>query len=226
MSTKRLFACAMAIVCMPAFARAQDRSASVGGGVSAFNMDSHTSVAYTASVDFRFTRVVGLELEGTFVPSLNAPYPGNEFIAASGGDILFPSIPSIPTFPSLFSLSNEGGRVAIWSNNVRVAIPTTAARLEPFFVAGGGVAAVKHTADLTLSLPSLGIGIPGISQGARTLTQPLSTSSVGLALTLGGGLGIRATDHLRIDADLRLIRIIDNDDQNVGRFGVAVGYRF
>jgi hypothetical protein len=31
---------------------------------------------------------------------------------------------------------------------------------------------------------------------------------------------------LRIDADLRLIRIMDNDDQNVGRFGVAVGYRF
>jgi len=54
----------------------------------------------------------------------------------------------------------------------------------------------------------------------------LSTSSVGLALTLGGGVGIRATDHLRIDADLRLIRIMDNDDQNVGRFGVAVGYRF
>jgi opacity protein-like surface antigen len=229
MSTKRLFACAIAILCMPAFARAQDRSASVVGGVSAFNMDSHTSVAYTASVDFRFTRVLGLELEGTFVPSLSAPYPGSDLIAASGGgDIFFPGIPGIPifpTFPSL-SLSNEGGRVAIWSNNVRVVIPTTAARLEPFFVAGGGVASVKHTADVTLSLPSLGIGIPGISQSARAFTQPLSTSSVGLALTLGGGLGIRATDHVRIDADLRLIRIMDDDDRNVGRFGVAVGYRF
>jgi len=225
MSTKRLFACAIAIVCMPAFARAQDRSASVGGGVSAFNMDSHTSVAYTASVDFRFTRVLGLELEGTFVPSLSAPYPNSDLIARTGAVDIFPTLPPISTFP-LFSLSNEGGRVAIWSNNVRVVIPTTAARLEPFFVAGGGVASVRHTADITLSLPSLGIVIPGISQGARTFTQPLSTSSVGLSLTLGGGVGIRATDHLRIDADLRLIRIMDNDDQNVGRFGVAVAYRF
>jgi opacity protein-like surface antigen len=225
MSTKRLFACAIAIVCMPAFASAQDRSASVGGGVSAFNMDSHTSVAYTASVDFRFTRVLGLELEGTFVPSLSAPYPNSDLIARTGAVDIFPTLPPISTFP-LFSLSNEGGRVAIWSNNVRVVIPTTAARLEPFFVAGGGVASVRHTADITLSLPPLGIVIPGISPGARTFTQPLSTSSVGLSLTLGGGVGIRATDHLRIDADLRLIRIMDDDDKNVGRFGVAVGYRF
>jgi opacity protein-like surface antigen len=225
MSTKRLFACAIAIVCMPAFARAQERTASVAGGVSAFNMDSHTSVAYTASVDFRFTRVVGLELEGTFVPSLNAPYPSSGLIDRTSVVDAFTIISPISTVPFL-SLSNEGGRVAIWSNNVRVIIPTTAARLEPFFVAGGGVASVRHTADITLSLPSLGIVIPGISQGARTFTQPLSTSSVGLALTLGGGVGIRATDHLRIDADLRLIRIMDNDDQNVGRFGVAVGYRF
>jgi opacity protein-like surface antigen len=225
MSTKRLFACAIAIVCMPALARAQDRSASVSGGVSAFNMDSHTSVAYTASVDFRFTRVLGLELEGTFVPSLSAPYPNSDLIARTGVVDIFATIPPISTIP-LFSLSNEGGRVAIWSNNVRVVIPTTAARLEPFFVAGGGVASVRHTADITLSLPPLGIVIPGISQGARTFAQPLSTSSVGLSLTLGGGVGIRATDHLRIDADLRLIRIMDDDDKNVGRFGVAVGYRF
>ena len=110
---------------------------------------------------------------------------------------------------------------------MRVAIPTTATRLEPFFVAGGGMAAIRHTADVTLSLPSIDIGIPGLSlPGARTITQPLSTSSVGLALTLGGGLGIKATDHLWIDADLRLIRILGDDDQNVGRFGVAARYRF
>ena len=218
----------LALLGAPSIARAQSTgAASISGGVSAFNMDSHTSVAYTASVDFRLTRVLGLELEGTFVPSLSAPYPNGDLGARTGVVDVFTitTIPPISTFP-LFSLSNEGGRVAIWSNNVRVVIPTTAARLEPFFVAGGGIASVKHTADITLSLPSFGIGIPGISQGDRTFTQPLSTSSVGLALTLGGGVGIRATDHLRIDADLRLIRIMDNDDQNVGRFGVAVGYRF
>ena len=212
-------ACAVAIVCMPGLARAQDRSASVGGGVSAFNLDSHTSVAYTASFDFRFTRVVGLEIEATFVPSLNAPYPGNPVIANS---------PIILPFPTI-TVANEGGNATIWSNNVRVAIPTTAARLEPFFVAGGGVASVKHTADLSVSLPLIDIGIPGLpapAPGARTLTLPLSSSSTGLALTLGGGLGFKATDHLWIDADLRLIRILGDQDQNVGRFGVGARYRF
>ena len=219
MSIKRLFACAIAIVCMPGFARAQERSASVGGGVSAFNMDSHTSVAYIVSVDFRFTRVLGLEVEGTFVPSLNAPFPGSAVIAQAGQNPFL-------TFPSL-SLTDEGGNVGIWSNNVRVAIPTTAARLEPFFVAGGGVAGIRHTADINVSLPGFDFGIPGLPvPGGRTITQPLSVSSVGLALTLGGGLGIKATDHLRIDADLRLIRILSNEDRNVGRFGVAVAYRF
>jgi opacity protein-like surface antigen len=218
MSMKWLFACAVAIGCIPGLARAQDRSASVGGGVSAFNLDSHTSVAYTASFDFRFTRVVGLEMEATFVPSLNAPYPGGAVITNS---------PIILPFPTI-TLTNEGGNATIWSNNVRVAIPTTAARLEPFFVAGGGVASVKHTADLSLSLPliDIGPGLPALAPGARTLTQPLSSSSTGLALTLGGGLGIKATDHLWIDADLRLIRILGDQDQNVGRFGVGVRYRF
>src|SRR3954471_15230511 len=98
MSTKRLFACALAIVCMPGLARAQDRSPSVAGGVSAFNMDAHTSVAYTASVDFRFTRVLGLELEGTFVPSLNAPYPNSDLIARSGVVEIFPAISTVPLF--------------------------------------------------------------------------------------------------------------------------------
>jgi hypothetical protein len=222
MSMKRLIACAMAIVCMPGIAGAQERAASVGGGVSAFNMDSHTSVAYTASVDFRFTRVVGLEIEATFVPSLNAPYPGSALVAQAGAV----SSPFIIPFPTV-TMTNEGGSAVIWSNNVRVAIPTTADRLEPFFVAGGGMASLKHTADLNVSLPPIGIGIPGLSlPAAGTITQPLTTSSVGLALTLGGGLGIKATDHLRIDADLRLIRIVGDQEKNVGRFGVAAQFRF
>jgi hypothetical protein len=41
-------------------------------------------------------------------------------------------------------------------------------------------------------------------------------------------VGIKATEHLWIDADLRLIRVLgDRDqDQNVGRFGAAARYRF
>lgn len=221
MSKKNLFACAIAIVCMPHLARAQDTGASVGGNISAFNLDSHTSVAYSGSFDFRFTRVVGLEVEAMFVPSLKSPYPGSAALAearASSGLGFAPS----PT------LANEGGRVVIWSNNVRVAIPTTATRIEPFFVAGGGVASIRHTADLSLTIPPIIILpiLPPLGGGSRTITQPLKTSSTGLAMTLGGGVGIRAASHLWIDADLRLVRILGNEDQNVGRFGVGVRYAF
>ena len=43
---------------------------------------------------------------------------------------------------------------------------------------------------------------------------------------MGGGVGIKAATHLWIDADLRLIRILGAEDQNVGRFGVDVRYGF
>ena len=224
MSMKNVFACVIAILCMPGLASAQDKTASIAGNISAFNMDSHTSVAYSGSVDFRFTRVVGLEIEATFVPSLKSPYPGSNTLTdglngSSSG--LYIGIPSV-------TLSNEDGRAVIWSNNVRVAIPTTTTRVEPFFVAGGGVASIKHTADFNLAIPPINfavIGVPPVG-GSRTITQPLSTSSTGLALTMGGGVGIKAATHLWIDADLRLIRILGTEDQNVGRFGVDVRYGF
>ena len=128
---------------------------------------------------------------------------------------------------SSLKLLNESGRAVIWSNNVRVAIPTTATRIEPFFVAGGGVASVRHTADLSLTIPPIiVIGLPPAAGGSRTITQPLKTSSTGLALTLGGGVGIRAAAHLWIDADLRLVRILGDEDQNIGRFGAGVRYTF
>src|ERR1051326_572745 len=38
------------------------RSAGIGGYVSALNIDSGTAVSFSGSFDFRFTRVVGLEI--------------------------------------------------------------------------------------------------------------------------------------------------------------------
>jgi hypothetical protein len=165
---------------------------------------------------------VGLELELTYAPSLE-PRRGGSIIPplpASSSIIGLP-IP-VPTF------TNGTGRAVIFSNNVRVAVPTTSARLEPFFVAGGGVASVRQTADLRYTFPTISGGFPGpLVLGTQTLTERVTTSTVGLALTLGGGVGIKATEHLWI-ADLRLIRVIgDRDqDQNVGRFGAAARYRF
>jgi opacity protein-like surface antigen len=205
----------------PSTARAQsDGAASVAGTVSAFNMDSHTSVAYTAAFTYRFTRVVGLELEATFVPSLNSTFPdGLAFAQASAVGLILPSV----------TLENQSGRAVVWSNNVRIGIPTTTTRLEPFFVAGGGVASLRRTGEYRFTIPPIGIlDLAGLTRAGdgRTLTYPVSSSSTGLALTIGGGVSIKATEHLWIDADLRLVRILGDQDENVGRFGVGARYRF
>jgi opacity protein-like surface antigen len=224
MTPKSLVSCAIAILCTSAGARAQEQGASVAGNVSAINMDSHTTVAYTGAFDYRFSNVVGLELELTYAPSLEPRFAGS-------------IIPPLPASSSIIGLTippptftNGAGRAVIFSNNVRVAVPTTTARLEPFFVAGGGVASVRQTADLRYTFPTIGGAFVGgpLVLGTQTLTQRVTSSTVGLALTLGGGVGIKATEHLWIDADLRLIRVMgDRDqDQNVGRFGAAARYRF
>ena len=224
MTPKILVACAITVLCVPSGARPQAPGASGSGNVSAINMDSHTTVAYTGAFDYRFTNVVSLELELTYAPSLEPQLSGSIIpsLPASSSIIGLP-IP-VPTF------TNGTGRAVIFSNNVRVAVPTTSVRLEPFFVAGGGVANVQQTADLKYTFPTIGGAFAGgpLVLGTQTLSQRVTSSSVGLALTLGGGIGIKATEHLWIDADLRLIRVLgDRDqDQNVGRFGAAARYRF
>jgi hypothetical protein len=108
MSIRYLIASVLALVCLPLTAAAQDQSASIGGIVSALNMDSNTSVAYTASFDYRFTHVVGFELEMTYAPSLKSPFPGvtNQTpveTAGNAGGLIGVLIPSP-------SLSNTKGR--------------------------------------------------------------------------------------------------------------------
>ncbi len=225
MFSKSVFGCLVAILCTSGAARAQEQGASVGGNVSVLNMDSNNSASYAGAFDYRFSRVVGLEIEITYAPSLKSQFPDRSAQAltanlpANIGALIGTIIPTPILTTAVFS--NAKGRAVVFSNNVRVAIPTTATRLEPFFVAGGGIADVRHSADFRYTLPPI-LGIPGLGQN----TVPVTSSSLGLALTLGGGLGIKATSHLWIDADLRLIRILGDDDQNVGRFGAGVRYRF
>ncbi len=65
MGPTQLFA-AVALIYMPAAALAQDdRGASVSGAVSATNMDSGTEFSFSGAFGYRFSRVVGFELETT-----------------------------------------------------------------------------------------------------------------------------------------------------------------
>jgi hypothetical protein len=226
MNPRTISVLALALLCVPAVAIGQvDRAASVGAGVSATNMDSHTDKSFSGSFGYRFSKVVGLEIEATLVPRLNSDFPGLTIQNTAAEQLAA----YLQIYPSP-SFSNPKGRAVIFSNNVRVTIPTTSTRLEPFFVAGGGIASIRREADYFYPfavLPVPGQAFPSSRVPAfETRTQRLTSSTLGLALTLGGGVSVRATSSLWIDADLRLFRILGDTDQNVGRFGVGLRYRF
>ena len=212
---------------------ADDRGATVTGSVSATNMDARTQFSFAGAFGYRFSDVVGLELDTTVVPAIRSSYPyltAQNYSTQASSTLVGGTASAILQIYPGPSFTNTGGRMVIFSNNVRVTIPTTTPRLEPYFVAGGGVASVRRTADLKYPSPlplaptSIGSLIP--VPNYRLLTQPVSTSEVDLALTLGGGLGIRLTSHVWLDADMRIIRLMGSADRNVGRFGVGARYRF
>jgi opacity protein-like surface antigen len=225
-------ALAIAVLCLPGAALGQDdRGASVAGGVSATNMESRTSLSFSGAFAYRFSRVAGLELETTVVPTLKSEFPGvtiqNVVGGVSSSSAIAGELQYLIYPPPSFQ--NQRGRAVIFSNNVRISIPTTSSRLEPFFVAGGGIASVRHTADYVYSFPRLPVPLAGSVSPIpplTTISQRVSSSSVGLALTLGGGLSVRVASQMAVEADLRLFRILGDEDTNTGRFGVGVRYRF
>lgn len=218
-------------------AAAQDQGVTVGGSVSATNMDSHTSWSVAGSFEYRLNRVVGLELEATAVPKLKAGFPSIAYPAlrsytvsattfGSGSGSVTSSVIAPTIFPAP-RFENQGGRAVFLTNNVRVHIPTTIDRLDPYFVAGGGIASVRRTVDVVYSPLPLAPTLPGgVILPIRPITQPLRSSSIDLALTLGGGVSVRAASRFWIEADLRLFRLMGDEDRNVGRFGVGGRYRF
>jgi opacity protein-like surface antigen len=214
---------------VPSGVLAQDgRGASVSANVSALSLDTRAEVSFSGAFMFHVSRVVGFEIEATVAPKLRSPFSDDDFYIATPA--IFPSIFPRPQF------QNDGGRLVILSNNVRIAVPTTSNRLEPYFVAGGGIANVRRTADIIYplfdpailgSLVGLGLAPPSSSGSASSsFSYPLTTSSVEMALTIGGGLSVRVNRQMSVDADLRMFRLLGQTDRSVGRFGVGVRYRF
>jgi hypothetical protein len=224
----------LALVCLPAAAWAQDgRGVSVGGSVSATSLEARTSLSFAGSFEYRVNRVAGFEVEMTVVPTLRSDFPGARILAeaARPTSIVTGATGSLTTFTTIFPaprFDDARGRAVIFSNNVRVHIPTTSARVDPYFVAGGGLANVRHRATYIFDLPirTIPIPIPIPIPAIPPIRQPISSSSTDLALTIGGGVGIRALSSLWIEGDLRLFRLLGDEDRNVGRFGVGVRYRF
>ena len=233
-----LVACAC-LLPIGAFAQ-EDRGAVVGGSVSATNMASHTDVAFAGTFGYRFGRVFGMEIETTAVPNVKSPFRDDfpAILSGSTASILGGSTVSAGSAVSFTRIdpgqiypgptySNQRGRVVIFTNNARVEIPTTSTRVTPYFVAGGGIANVRRRADFSYPLP---LAINPVSPSAvpqlRPVILPIVSSSTDLALTIGGGVDVRVMKQLFVEADLRLFRLLGQEDQNLGRFGVGVRYRF
>lgn len=230
----RHLAIALSLVLVPSAAWAQDdRGASVGASVSATNMESRTELSFTGTFGFRFTRVVSLEIEATVVPRLRSPFSGGPVIQSSTqttvSTIASGSTTAVQIFPGP-AFGDVGGRVVIFSNNVRIDMPVATTRATPYFIAGGGIANVRRTAIYTypVPLPLTPPPVPGpvpVLQ-YRNVSQPIQSSAIDLALTIGGGLEIHVAPHVSVGVDLRLLRLIGDQDQNAGRFGVGARYTF
>jgi opacity protein-like surface antigen len=198
-------------VVTPAYAE-EDQGAVVGVTAAATTLKSTTAFSFAGTAGYEFTRIAGLELEATAIPTLRSPIASR---SVSGGTLASVAQPSFR--------SNDG-RAIFFTTNMRVRLPTTKARLTPFFVAGGGAASVRHSTDVVITLPPLPANLP--VPIPRQIRRHIVSSSTDLALTIGGGLDVKLTSHVTVGADLRYFRLLGQEDTSVGRFGVSARYRF
>ena len=217
----------MCVLLSTAAAAADDHSASAGASLSATNIDGRTSWSAAGSFEYRLNRVAGLEIEATVAPRLTSALPDLTIqtleVQAAAQNALAPLIYPAPTF------SNQRGRAVIFTNNVRLHIPSTSDRIDPYFVAGGGVSNLRQSVDYVytpLTYTPVALPSTGLPRIPSPITQPITTSSTAMALTLGGGIGVRVASQMWIEGDLRLFRLLGTDDRNLGRFGAGVRYRF
>ena len=220
---KRLALATVAVVLAGAAAADAGQGAIASGVVAATSIESSTKASFAGAVGYRFNHAIGLEVEVTSVPTLKPDVGGlgQPTILLSTESTFAGAATSLPT-PFL---SATGGRVTVFTTNVRVEMPTTAARVIPYVAGGGGVANVKERFAFAVPTPRVPAGVP-VPTISIIPPQPVERSSTDLALTLGGGVSVLVGDHVSVDVDLRYLRLIGARDLNVGRFGVGASYRF
>lgn len=169
------------------------------GTLAAATSGDETSLSFGAAFSYRFNQVFGLGVELSHITEVE------------------------PRFASIYGgrRSDGDGSATIFTTNVRVEIPTSSRRIIPFVVGGGGVASVTQSYDIYYALLAA-------STGLSILPNPSSVdfTTINMALTLGGGASFLISDHVSIDADLRVLSLLGDADRNIGRFGAGVSYRF
>jgi len=201
----------------PAMVHAQS-GAVVSGAVGAAVVDHATNLEFSGGIGYRFNRAIGFGIEVTHVPNLdtNGQYAFStlRICCGVGGD------------------RDAEGHATVFTTNVRVEVPTTMRHVLPFVVGGGGIASITeqfpviyYAQPLASQLAGLGISVPtpDILPGPQ---QVVSNTTLAMALTLGGGASILVTDHLAVDADLRVLKLLAETGRTVGRFQVGASYRF
>ena len=182
-----------------AAAPARAQGALVQGPLAAATGGDETSLAFGGAFSYRFNQVFALGVELSHITEVE------------------------PRFASIYAGrgSDGDGSATIFTTNVRAEIPTASRRIIPFVVGGGGVASVTQSYDVYWALLAA-------SAGVSILPNPTSVdfTTINMALTLGGGASFLVTDHVSIDADLRVLSLLGEADRNIGRFGAGVSYRF
>jgi opacity protein-like surface antigen len=189
----------------------------VNGAIGAAVVNDATDLEISGGIGYRFNRAIGFGIEFTHVPRLDP-----------NGQLAFSTL----RICCGIGEQRADGHATVFTTNVRVEVPTTMRHVLPFVVGGGGIASVTekssviyYTVPLDNQLAGLGISIPtpNILPGPQ---QFVSDTTLAMALTLGGGASILITDHLAIDADLRVLKLLANTNRTVGRFQAGASYRF
>jgi len=179
------------------------------GSVAAAISDGETSAAYGGGATWMFNRAFGLGVELSHLPSLTSDFP--QFYCCGMGE--------------------NKASATVFTTNVRLEVPTTSKRIIPFVMAGGGVAGVTQSYSVIYAQLAAEVGLSAVLGGLnaipiRPVPSDVKYTNTNMALTLGGGASFLVSQHVGIDADLRVLHIMGNDSRNVGRFGAGVSYRF
>jgi opacity protein-like surface antigen len=186
----------------------------VNGAIGAAVVNDATNLEVSGGIGYRFNRAIGFGIEFTHLPGLD---PKGQYafstlrICCGVGD------------------QTAEGHATIFTTNVRVEVPTTMRRVLPFVVGGGGIASVTEKSSVIYYAVPLDALPAGPAIPTPILPGPqqfFSTTTLAMALTLGGGASILLTDHLAIDGDLRVLKLLADTGRTVGRFQAGASYRF
>lgn len=197
-----------------AFAQA---GALVNGAVGVVTANDSTDLEVSAGVGYRFNRALSFGLEFTHIPSFESRQP-----------VFYPLAAAARICCGLGD-DDFDGHATVFTTNVRLEVPTTVRRVIPFVIGGGGLASLTEEFPIYYALPLAdlaGLGLPTSIPNILPGPQNYSTTTLAMALTLGGGGTFLLTDHLGIDADLRVLKLLAQDNRTIGRFQVGASYRF